>query len=168
MSTSSAKSSGKKSAAKNAVKKGAGSSSGNRGRCSIYDDIDSLADCAALPENKRFPTFVAQLQKILNQLAYYCINSDGAILEEQERWHETFADRLYEAAGQARTEAIAQRAVTTGAPPGGPSTSATSEATGERALPAVIPTRKPPDDIPDSLRRIMNGSHESLHSDDDD
>ena len=141
------------------------SSSGNRGRCGIYDDIDSLADCAALPENKRFPTLIAQLQKILNQLAYGFITGEGAALETHEEWHGKFTDRLYEAAGQARADAMAHRATATTAP-GGATTVAS--AADDRPLPAAPPQRKAPDDLPDSLRRIMNGSHESLNESDED
>lgn len=162
-----------KGSAKKSSGKG-GQAAANRGRCSIYDDIDNLETCVGLPENKRFPALVAALQKILNQLAYYSINSDGAILESQEEWHTTFTDRLYAAAGQARSEAVAARTAPSGTTaPGGPST-ATGHAAGhaaghtERPLPPAIPVRKPADDIPESLRRIMNGSHESLRDDDDD
>jgi hypothetical protein len=155
----SAKGSGKRNGGKKGV-------SGNGSRCAIFEDIDSLTDCAALPENKRFPTLVAQLQKILNQLAYYAINSDGAVLEDQERWHTTFADRLYEAAGQAQTEAAAQRAAAAVAPPERASSSAAAIAV-DRAPPAPVPARRPADDLPDSLRRIMNGSHSSLAESDD-
>jgi hypothetical protein len=135
---------------RHAGKKSVTANGGSRGRCGIYEEIDSLADCLTLPENKQLPNFVARSQKIFNLLAYYALNSDGAILEEQEKWHTTFADRLYQAAGQARTEAIANRT-----------------AADDRPLPAVPPQRKAADDLPDSLRQIMNGSHKSLDSDDD-
>lgn len=132
-------------------------SSGNgksRGRCSVYDDIDGLSDCLSLPEAKRLPTLVGLLQRILNQLAYYSTTGDGAVLEAQEEWHETFTDRLYTAAGQARQQA------TPPAAPGGPARAA--------APPPPVPARKAPDDLPASLRAIMNGSHTSLKNDSDD
>lgn len=130
------------------------------GRCAIYEEIDSLADCMNLPEANRLPTLIAATQAILNQMAYYMINSDGALLETQERWHDKYTDRLYEAAGQARTEAVAQRAA---APiPSG------SIAGNDRVPPAAIPVRRAPGDIPASLRRILNGSHESLRDDEND
>ncbi len=146
-------------------KKCVNSSGGARGRCGIYDDIDSLADCAALPENKRFPTLIAQLQKILNQLAYGFITGEGAALETHEEWHGKFTDRLYEAAGQARTEAMTHRTTVTAAPGGA---SAVASVADDRPLPVAPPQRKAPDDLPDSLRRIMNGSHESLRGESDD
>jgi hypothetical protein len=137
------------------------------GKCTIYDKIDALANCANLPESQKFPALITQIQAILNNLAYYAINSDGAVLESHEEWHDTFADRLYEAAGQSRREAIAARATTTGAAPGGPSLKASISDTSDRALPAPIPTRKAPSDIPASLRAIYEGTHSSLREEDD-
>lgn len=140
---------------------------GETGRCSIYDEIDGLADCLALAETQQLPAVVAALQGVLNRMAYYMVNSDGAVLEDTEHWHTTFTGRLYEAAGQARSEA-AERAGAAASGHRASSSSSSSASGGGHATMPPMPARQPAGSIPASLQRILNGSHESLRDDDDD
>lgn len=132
------------------------------GRCRIYAEIDELAACCAMADGKRFPELVARLQKILRHLAYYAETSEGAVLEDREKWHDRYTDRLYEEAGAPRRDAAEA------APP--PSGGALfpraggAAATAHRAPP--VPVRSSASSLPASLRSLYEG--EIPVSDDDD
>lgn len=59
----------------------------------IYPKIEKLDEAKTVKE------LVALLKPILNELAYYSITGDGAVMEMREDWHNTFTDYMYEAAG---------------------------------------------------------------------
>ena len=59
----------------------------------IYPKIEKLDEAKTVKE------LVTLLKPILNELAYYSITGDGAVMEMREDWHNTFTDYMYEAAG---------------------------------------------------------------------
>jgi hypothetical protein len=61
-------------------------STGNR--CAIYDDI------AALGEARTVADLVRRLQPILNELAYYGVTGETAVLEAHEEWRAQYHDSL--------------------------------------------------------------------------
>ena len=61
-------------------------STGNR--CAIYDDI------AALSEARTVADLVRRLQPILNELAYYGVTGETAVLEAHEEWRSQYNDSL--------------------------------------------------------------------------
>ncbi len=75
------------------------SSTGNR--CAIYDSIDGLDEARTVAD------LVSRLKPILNELAYYAVTGEAAVMETREEWHTTFTDRLYEDVGKTRASALA-------------------------------------------------------------
>jgi hypothetical protein len=142
----------------------------------LFENIEGLSECTTVAE------LVAKLKPILNAMAFYCVSSDGAVLETQEEWHGTFTDRLYEALGKDRkTAKAAQSTVSRAASPEdlrtAPLTSAAAQNApiarpkkgrrgGARAAP--LPKRPAPSNIPASLQAIMDGTHPSLAEKEDD
>jgi hypothetical protein len=125
---------------------------------SVFDLIDRLDDATDVRD------LVRRLRPILNQLAYNAIAGDDAH-QAHETWHEEYTERLYEAHAADATAAAATPAV---APV--PKRTRDSGQIRRAAPPAGRSHgrgRKNPGDIPDSLRRIMEGTHESLRDDDD-
>jgi hypothetical protein len=61
-------------------------STGNR--CVIYDRIDALEDARTVDE------LVQMLRPILQELAYYGVTGEAAVLEAHEEWHDTYTRRL--------------------------------------------------------------------------
>jgi len=61
-------------------------STGNR--CAIYDDI------AALSEARTVADLVRRLQPILNELAYYGVTGETAVLEAHEEWRTQYNNTL--------------------------------------------------------------------------
>ena len=59
----------------------------------IYTKIEKLDEAKTVKE------LANMLKPILNELAYYTITGDGAVMEMHENWHNTFTDYMYEAAG---------------------------------------------------------------------
>ena len=59
----------------------------------IYAKIEKLDEAKTVKE------LVSILKPILNELAYYSVTGDGAVMEMREDWHNTFTDYMYEAAG---------------------------------------------------------------------
>jgi hypothetical protein len=68
-------------------------------QATVYDKIDALSDCSKLEE------LIPKLQSILSDMAYYVINSDGAVLESHEEWHTGFTNRLRSEVGQQARDA---------------------------------------------------------------
>jgi len=48
-----------------------------------------------LDEAQSVAALVARLKPILNELAYYAINGEAAVMETREEWHTEFTDRLF-------------------------------------------------------------------------
>ena len=61
-------------------------STGNR--CVIYDRIDELGEARTVAE------LVQLLRPILQELAYYGVTGEAAVLEAHEEWHDTYTRRL--------------------------------------------------------------------------
>ena len=57
----------------------------------IYTKIDKLDEVKTVKE------LLVTLKPILNELAYYAVTGDGAVMEMHETWHNTFTDYIYEA-----------------------------------------------------------------------
>jgi hypothetical protein len=158
-------------------------------RCAIFEKIDQL------DESKSVKELVARLKPILEEMAYYMINSDGVVTETQEEWHEEYADRLFSEAGKDRGASEAKSRLDSGGPlqhppprkpraavkkPGSKARAALSGAGAGGMLEAAsLPVRLGPSasasglsrpsaaNLPPSLRSIMNGSHASFREDDD-
>jgi hypothetical protein len=153
--------------------------------CSIADQIDTLGEARTVGE------LAARLKPILDKLAYYAVTGEGAVLEAHETWHTMYTDRLYEAAGADRTAALAtaglpststQTVIRRGGPhadhekgrtrgaraPGKHSASAEGGfGDSDERLPLAPPSNRPrADNVPASLRAIMDGTHPSLREDD--
>jgi len=161
-------------------------STGSRG--SLYEKIDGLDEARTVAD------LVARLKPILNELAYYAITGDGAVMEAREEWHGEFADRLYAAAGAEYTAAAAGQSSAIPAPRAAarapartpdkrakPKQPARADGEGDddaaaRPLPTngrsrgpVAPPGNRPraEHLPPSLRAIMEGTHPSFKEDDD-
>lgn len=143
---------------------------GSRG--TLFEKIDALSDCTTLAE------LTPKIQAILSNMAYFVINSDGAINDTHEEWHEDFASRLRTGVSQGKAaKSSASRAVDI-APaekkkprPVKPKAESSARPKFEKPLDAVPEARASKvddlDDVPDSLRAIMLGTHPSLKGDDD-
>ena len=68
-------------------------STGNR--CVIYDRIDELGEARTVAE------LVQMLRPILQELAYYGVTGEAAVLEAHEEWHDTYTRRLRSESEQA-------------------------------------------------------------------
>lgn len=135
---------------------------GTRGN--IFELIDGLDDAASVPD------LVARLKPILNQMAYYSVTGEGAVMETQEEWHGEFRDRLYSAT-QSDYDAHKQRK--------SPAAAVEKKVKAEKKpyIPGAIgalkvkprapPTRPPPESLSPALMQIMNGTHPSLGKEDD-
>ena len=131
--------------------------SGSTGsRCAIYERID------ALDEARTVADLLRRLKPILNELAYYAVTGEAAVMETREEWHSQYTDALY---GETSSDHKAGRAAAAGrAGPAarGDGTRSERSERSERA-PLPPPTNRPrPEDLPASLRAIMNGSHSSF------
>jgi hypothetical protein len=62
----------------------------------LHRDIDTLSSAATVGE------LAASTQKVLRTMAFYVSQSETAVLEHREAWHDEFADALYSAAGKSR------------------------------------------------------------------
>jgi hypothetical protein len=157
-------------------------------RDNIYDKIDGLSKCETMSQ------LIPKLQAILSNMAYYVINSDGAILETHEEWQTDFTERLRSDVGamkDAKKLSARQQRGPRASPPGDALDSESIELAGEISLAEPVapvkPTRAKPkksrekgpappggarpaqlEDVPASLLAIMNGSHPSLRQEDDD
>lgn len=125
-------------------------SGGTGNRCAIYDRID------ALDEVRTVADLLRRLKPILNELAYYAVTGEAAVMETREEWHSQYTDALY---GETSSDHKAGRAA--GAGRAGPAPRADG-GRGERAPPPPPTNRPRPGDLPASLRAIMNGSHSSF------
>jgi hypothetical protein len=144
-------------------------------RCSLYDKIDGLDEARTVAD------LVARLKPILNELAYYGITGEAAVMDDREAWHTTFTDRLYEATGVDRQAALSKA----GLPPtstltsysapvvankqqhpprGRGSNAGTAKPFGEekKRLPLGPPNRPRAGDLSPSLAAILDGSHPSF------
>jgi hypothetical protein len=65
---------------------------GGRDRCQIYQRIDELDGTRTVSE------LTKQLKPILNELAYYAVTGEGAVMESQEEWHTEFTGHLQDEA----------------------------------------------------------------------
>jgi hypothetical protein len=68
-------------------------STGNR--CAIYDDIGALSEARTIAD------LVRRLQPILNELAYYGVTGETAVLEAHEEWRSQYNDSLRAESGGA-------------------------------------------------------------------
>lgn len=146
-------------------------------RCTIYKKIDALEDCTTLKQ------YHAMLKPILEEMAFYMINSEGVVSEDQEEWHEEYTGRLFTEAGKERK---AKRSAPTAPPPVVEEASSVSRArphsgpggrSGRMPPRDDAPTRKKPlgpmptrpvaSDVPASLRAILDGTHASFRESDD-
>ena len=108
---------------------------------------------------------VAALQQILGRMAYYISQSEGIVLDEQERWHGDYTEALYADAGVARAVARTgppPAAREAPAPPGGGASGTTRH---QSALVYHQHVRARGGDIPSSLRPIYDGTHASFSPD---
>lgn len=144
-------------------------------KCTIFDKIDALSTI----RSGASPEFVAALQNILGELAYYSVMSEGSVLETHEEWHGAFTDRLYEAAGaeaQGRQPAAhPSRQWSAPAPPqlvAQPARRQKKTKPGDGRDGVARPQQPPPsnrprpDHITPALMAIMKGTHESFREDD--
>jgi len=121
-------------------------------RCAIYDKIDGLGDARTVPE------LAARLRVILNELAYYAVNGEAAVMETHEEWHTEFTDRLYVAAASEHAVAAARAKV-----PSPAKIEARSKgANGRNLVPLPPPTRPRAGDLTPALRAILEGTHTSF------
>jgi hypothetical protein len=163
-----------------------------RNRCDIYTKIDSLDSARSLPE------LTKQLKVILNELAYYAVTGEGAVMESHEQWREEYTDALYSGAsshGGGAAPSVSRPSVDSvgvGKKKGNstapkarkaqsnnnsdsvaawdnPNAGVEIESPVEHRRTAAPPTNRPrAEDIPASLRAIMEGTHPSLHGKDTD
>lgn len=68
-------------------------------------DIDALSDTASLEE------LAAATQKVLRTMAFYVSQSEAAVLEYREAWHDDYTDALYADAGKSRGGAAVSASV---------------------------------------------------------
>lgn len=129
-------------------------STGNR--CEIYGKIDDLSKSRTLPD------LIVRVQAILNELAYYAVNGEAAVMETREEWHSEFADRLYAAA--AADHAAAPPMAAAAAPQRSKRAAHAGNPNGRNAAPLPPPARARPGSLPPSLQAIMNGTHASFGS----
>ena len=139
------------------------SSTGNR--CEIYERID------ALDESRTVADLIKRLKPILNELAYYAVTGEAAVMETREEWHTRYADVLYnEAASDHNADrAAAQRSGSVRSAMPRPDHETPVRARGQKSagVQAAPPVNRPcPSNIPSSLRAIMNGSHASFKEED--
>jgi len=107
------------------------------------DSLNKRID--SLNEAKDVADLADRLQKILGQVAYYVSQSEGATLEVREKWHDDYTDALYSDGGKA-------------APNAGNAKPAEAGADHAARIRNVNERRAKPDDLPASLRAILNGS----------
>ncbi len=143
------------------------SSTGNR--CAIYEKID------ALDESRTVADLIKRLKPILNELAYYAVTGEAAVMETREEWHTQYADVLY---NETASDHNADRAATQRPGLGRsamprPDHETLVRARGQksagdrRQAQAAPPANRPrPSNIPSSLQAIMNGSHASFKEED--
>jgi hypothetical protein len=121
-------------------------------RCAIYDKIDGLSDARTVPE------LAARLQVILNELAYYAVNGEAAVMETHEEWHTEFTDRLYTAAASDHAAKSARAKFQSPE-----KVAARARNVNSRNLaPLPPPARSRADDLSPALRAIMDGTHASF------
>ena len=134
----------------------------------LATDIGGISDAHDLKD------LAARVQKVLFTMAYYISQSEGAVLELHEGWHDGFADALYEAAGAARGEKSTERrsgprearedSLLAGAKSADERRTARS---GHRkAVQKTEHGRPKAGNVPSSLLAIMNGTHPSFREDD--
>jgi hypothetical protein len=127
-------------------------STGNR--CVIYDRIDALEDARTVDE------LVQMLRPILQELAYYGVTGEAAVLEAHEEWHDTYTRRL-------RTESDQDQAsvATSLARAPAPSRHA-RDGERERARPSTSAggTHSSTGTHSSSAARAHSGAHSSAHS----
>jgi hypothetical protein len=127
----------------------------------------------ALGRTRTHGELVAALQRVLGQMSYYISQSEGIVLDEQERWHGDYTEALYADAGVARGAArraappAAREGAREGAHEGAPKGPAPGGglAAHRQAATAVYQRRPRPEDVPPSLRTIYDGTHASFKPD---
>lgn len=142
-------------------------------RCAIYDKIDALDEARTVAE------LVAKLKPVLNELAYYAVNGEAAVLEAHEEWRGNYADALYAEMGAEHAAAMSgQRSPPSAGGGSGARPSRGRKTRGGAAghdrppgptdrMPMPPPSNRPRPDaaLPPSLRAIMDGTHASLSED---
>ncbi len=139
----------------------------------INREIEDLA------RTRTHAELVAALQRILEGMSYYISQSEGIVLDQQERWHGDYTDALYADAGVSRAAAAAGRRPPPPAEKGHPSSAGRGGSRGEergrgpdggavhrRAVAATSGCRARPEEVPPSLRTIYDGTHPSFKQDD--
>jgi len=130
-------------------------------RCKIYDKIDALDGARSVQD------IVKCLKPILNELAYYAVTGEGAVMDTQEEWHTNFKEALHEELGleQKREEPAPKQ---TDEPPrrkkkkkGGKK----SRKSNKEPTPAKESTSAT--GLTPALQAIMGGTHPSLNEDED-
>lgn len=129
----------------------------------------------ALGQAKTLPEAIAKMQMVLREMAYYICESEGALMETREVWHEVGTQSLKSAAGSADAEndenpALADRKTRETQPRIGRSAAPPRQNTAAAAPPATPRKKKPSaastSAVPKSLMKILNGTHPSLGGDD--
>lgn len=141
-------------------------STGSQGE--IYDEIDALSKCQTMED------LVPKLQAILHRMAYFVINSDGAILDAHEEWHSSFEGRLRsDIRSEKRKEAATTRSPAKARdarppkklPAGGAGRHKPGMVRGPAPPGGALPSQY--EDVPASLLSIMEGTHASLRGSDE-
>jgi len=141
-------------------------------------------DIEEVGRSRTVAELAAATQRALETIAYYISQSEGIVLDQQERWHGDYTDALYADAGVARAAAAAARRPPP-PPPALPSgrggarsdekggarseergRGADSGATHRRAVAATSGCRARAEDVPPSLRTIFDGTHPSFKQED--
>ena len=114
----------------------------------LYDAIELLDGATDVKD------LAARLKPILNQLAFYLVTGEGAVMDSHEEWHEEFRDQLYNDANSDFKAATSKMRGPRPPPARGQDPLPSGRVGGKRA-PVAPPTRPLPEELPDSLRRLL-------------
>lgn len=133
----------------------------------LVHDIDALS--ATTTHHK----LVVEIQKILHTIAYYISQSEAAILECREGWHDEYTKALYHDAGKSsvvapnggcseRRTAVSERKTKSRAGRRGSASRGVGAKSTRRPATRTEAARPYQANIPASLRAIMDGTHPSF------
>ena len=135
----------------------------------IYTKIDKLDEVKTVKE------LVATLKPILNELAYYAVTGDGAVMEMHETWHNTFTDYIYEATPNSQPRQGGQQSRSNQQSSHQPNNqqsshqqsshqqSSNQQSSNQQFSNQQQLSRPDPRNMPFSLKSIMNGTHSSFN-----
>lgn len=123
------------------------------------------AEIDALSEARTHAEFVVSVQKVLRTMAFYIEQSEAAVLEDRESWHDEYADALWHDAAKSTEKAQPRPQKKDRRQPKKPRPQG-SEDMRRAEVANAARMRSQADDIPESLRAIMEGKHPSFRQKD--